>query len=278
MPKALANGIQIHYQQMGEGPDLVLIHGVTGDLSSWYLQVMPALAKEYRVTAYDLRGHGHSEVTPSGYTSAHMAADLHGLLGALGIDHAHLVGYSFGGTVALHCAVLHPERVASLILGDPMIPALRSLVDLEHWPYLEAAKTNLKERDIYLPEEKWFDLEYAARQILHTQIFFGPRQGMKRNSRRLLRLLNNTSALKEVLEVAGLTLDRIPEVRQPVLAMYGEASPVLQIALHLRDNMPNCRLVILEGLGHFFALSNPELLVTSIREFHRELAEKERGE
>ena len=63
MPKIHANGLNFHYQQAGEGPDVVLIHGVTGDLSIWFLcQAMGVLGRSFRVTAYDLRGHGYSDV------------------------------------------------------------------------------------------------------------------------------------------------------------------------------------------------------------------------
>src|SRR5258706_8468964 len=102
MPKVLANGIQQHYQMRGEGPDVVLLHGVTSNLAVWYNGVLPVLSSEFRVTAYDLRGHGLSDLTPNGYSSRDMSEDLHGLLDALEIRDAILVGHSFGGAIALH--------------------------------------------------------------------------------------------------------------------------------------------------------------------------------
>ena len=273
MPKVLVNGIQMHYQQSGQGQDVVLIHGVTGDLSTWYIGVMPALAREFRVTAYDLRAHGYSEGTPSGYTSAHMAADLEGLLVSLGIERAHLVGHSFGATVALHCAVLYPERVTSLVLADPGLPVLQPLIDLKKWPYLKDAQAMLKKRGLWIPDDKWSDLVFVARQALSIPrlVPFGLRREGARSHRRLLRLLDTTSALAEAQEVAGLTLERIGEVRQPTLAIYGETSRLLQTARYLQETMPSCRVDIVEGAAHFFALSKPELLVAHVREFLRGL-------
>src|SRR5580704_17752410 len=105
MPKIVANGMTFHYQQAGEGPDVVLIHGVTGDLSIWFLcNAMTDLAGTHRVTAYDLRGHGYSEAPPSGYTSADLSSDTIGLMDAIGAPKARLVGLSFGGVVAMHAA------------------------------------------------------------------------------------------------------------------------------------------------------------------------------
>jgi pimeloyl-ACP methyl ester carboxylesterase len=266
MPRILANGIQIHYQQAGVGPDVVLVHGVTGDLSGWYIRVMPFLAKGFRVTAYDLRGHGYSEMTANGYTSAHMAADLRGLLMSLGIERAHLVGHSFGANIALHCAMLFPERVASMFLIDPGIPGLLPLLDLEGWPELQAAQARLMEGDLMIPEDKWFDLEYMER-VLRTPVPAGLRRKSGRLGRRLSQLRDATSALTDAQRVAGLTMDRIAQIRQPTMAMYGRSSPFLQIARHLEREMPNCQVVVVEGFSHFFALLKPELIVAAVRNF-----------
>ena len=79
MPKLKANGLNFHYQQAGSGPDVILIHGVTGDLSIWFLcEAMGVLARSFRVTAFDLRGHGYSDVPRDGYTSADQAGDVDG--------------------------------------------------------------------------------------------------------------------------------------------------------------------------------------------------------
>ncbi len=120
-------------------PDVVLIHGVTGDLSIWYLcQAIQTLGTTRRVTAYDLRGHGYSDAPPTGYTSADHAADLFALMDDRGIEHATLVGHSFGGVIALHAAVLAPERVDAVVLSDPYFPALRHLEDVSRWGHWQS--------------------------------------------------------------------------------------------------------------------------------------------
>lgn len=134
MPRATVNDVSIHYQQAGHGPDLVMIHGLFGNLAFWYLSVLPALVRDFRVTLYDLRGHGYSDMPRSGYTSSHMAADLKELLDHLGVKQAHLVGHSFGGAVALHFAVLHPIHVLSLTLADARVPSLQPALPPPHAP------------------------------------------------------------------------------------------------------------------------------------------------
>jgi pimeloyl-ACP methyl ester carboxylesterase len=269
MPKANVNGINIHYQTSGQGPDVVLIHGASANMAFWYMSSLPALIKEFRVTTYDLRGHGYSDVTPSGYTSADMAADLRTLLDHLEIERAHLVGHSFGGVVSLHTAVLHPERVASLVLADPEIPALSHLCNLKEWHYWEAWNAKLREFGIDVPEEKWNDLDYVLRQSLYIPMAYGIRKGKKRKSKRLLRLLDYTTAISEFRKFAGLTMDRIHQVKQPTLAIYGKLSPFLPVCRHLKENMPKCKSVIVPT-GHFHPGLEPEIFVEHVTDFLRD--------
>src|ERR1700742_3672659 len=133
MPVIDLDGLRIHYQQRGTGPDVVLIHAATSNLSIWmFSNLMEALACEFRVTAYDLRGHGASDAPGTSYTSADMANDLWKLHSALQLGPAILVGHSFGGVIAMHAALLHPEMVRGVIIYDSFFPGL---ADLE--PYLD---------------------------------------------------------------------------------------------------------------------------------------------
>src|SRR5438874_937558 len=100
MPKALLkSNLKLHYQQVGQGPDVVMIHGLTGNLAVWHLNIIPHLWDHYRLLTYDLRGHGYSDVPSTGYSADDMATDLGDLLDALGIERAALVGHSFGADV-----------------------------------------------------------------------------------------------------------------------------------------------------------------------------------
>ena len=138
MPKVSVNGFGLHYWQLGQGPDLVMLHGLNGNLAVWHLELAPRLRSEYRITTYDLRGHGRSEMPPAGYTTEDMAKDLRGLLDALQIPTAHLVGHSMGADIALHFALLYPDRVRRMVLIEPGIPALlrlRKREDWEGWAY-----------------------------------------------------------------------------------------------------------------------------------------------
>src|SRR2546422_9113536 len=116
MPKIRAGGLNFHYWQSGQGPDLVLVHGLGGNLAGWHLTMVPELQQHYRVTTYDLRGHGRSDAPRSGYTTGEMAEDLRAIMDALHVRPARIVGHSWGADVVLHFALLYPERGSQIVL------------------------------------------------------------------------------------------------------------------------------------------------------------------
>lgn len=115
-----SNGVQIHYADQGKGKPVVLLHGFLGTMHDWYTRgYVPALLDAgYRVLALDARGHGRSDKPhdPAQY-GPEMARDIVRLMDHVGIDKAHVVGYSMGGDLALKLLGLHPERLLSVTLG-----------------------------------------------------------------------------------------------------------------------------------------------------------------
>jgi pimeloyl-ACP methyl ester carboxylesterase len=270
MPMLSAHGLQFHVQQMGTGPDVVLIHGVTGDLSIWFLcQAMPALGTHYRVTAYDLRGHGYSDCPPSGYTSADHAGDLIALLDQIGAERTHLVGHSFGAVIALHAAVLAPERIGALVLSDPYFPALRHLEDVSRWGHWQNFRKEAEEVGVLLSEEYWYDLSRFFDQVLHLdgEALLRFRQAVGLPALNRLLRLGRTTCGADAKEPAGLTAERIQSVPHPVLALYGEFSPFLATADYLARHLPHCRLELVPGAKHRAPEENSEEFLRAIRTF-----------
>ena len=270
MPIRNVNGLQFHYQQAGSGPDVVLIHGLTGDLSIWFLcRAMQALAVTRRVTAYDLRGHGYSDAPPTGYTSADHAADLFALLDDLGIGRATLVGHSFGGVIALHAAVLAPERVEAVVLSDPYFPALRHLEDVSRWGHWRNFRDEAERAGVTLSDEHWYDLGRFFDQVRHLDgerlLAFRREVGLPALNR-LLRLGATTCGDDSKVE-AGLTAELIHGMSAPALALYGESSPFLATAEYLVRHLPDCRSAIVSGAKHRAPEENPEGFLRLLREF-----------
>ena len=102
----------------------------------WFLQYALPLSKHFRITLFDLRGHGYSSMPASGYEAAKAAEDITGLLDHLGIASCVLVGHSYGGGVALEFAGRHPQRVEKLVVLDTKINALQPTQRLSDSPHL----------------------------------------------------------------------------------------------------------------------------------------------
>jgi 3-oxoadipate enol-lactonase len=115
--KQLVNGIQMNYEDVGNGPALLLIHGFPLDHTLWTYQ-LESLRNEYRLVAPDLRGHGKSQTPPGPYRMEQMAQDLCDLIDSLKIERVVLVGLSMGGYIAFASWRLYPHRVRALVLAD----------------------------------------------------------------------------------------------------------------------------------------------------------------
>ncbi|HWC27020.1 MAG TPA: alpha/beta hydrolase [Solirubrobacteraceae bacterium] len=267
MPKVtLSSGLKLHHQQAGEGPDLVMIHGLTGNLAVWHLQIVPLLWGEFRITTFDLRGHGYSSMPPSGYSADTMAGDLRELLDALEIERPFIVGHSFGADIALYFALNHPERVEAIVALEPALPAMvymRAGGEWEGWSYW----ADVLERCGHpVPADKRSDVDYLLRQSLQVPKKWGPLNGLPRNPKPFLRLMDETTFAADSQIVGSLTLDRIANIATPVVLIYGERSAFLATHDRLYAELPSVRSVLLPRTewGHFGPLEQPELVAQHI--------------
>jgi pimeloyl-ACP methyl ester carboxylesterase len=267
MPKTNVNGVDLHYISMGAGADVVMLHGFLGNLAVWHLQIAPQLRRSFRITTYDLRGHGYSEVTPRGYSAGEMAEDLAALLDALGIERAHLVGHSFGADICMYFALKYPHRVKKLVALEPGLAALVDQRKHESWGGWSYWVRKLEEVGIMVPEEKRTDLEFLLDVSLNTPKFYGPARGLPRNREPLLKLIRETTLLADYEIIGELTLEAVRTIRTPTLLMYGDQSHFLSSFEVLREELPNCYPVLLPGGEHFGPLEQPELLTEAIVEF-----------
>jgi 3-oxoadipate enol-lactonase len=275
MPEVEANGTRLFYQQSGTGPDVVLLHAVTSNQAIWLFSgLTDALAADYRVTTFDLRGHGQSERPPTGYTSADMAADLAALHAALGLRPVALVGHSFGGVTAVHAAALYPDRVRGVILSDSFFPALQRV---EPNFGKMALWTEVREKfalvGVRLGETVDFEALFRESAALDSErlsaleAIYGT---FGRGWVRQLPRFAETTCGTDVMEVAGLTAEVIAGVKQPVAALYDEFSPFLATCRWLEANLPDCTAEIIPGAKHLAMLENaPGFLAAARRHLAR---------
>ncbi len=278
MPDVVVNGTRLFYQQTGDGPDVVLIHAVTSNQAVWVFSGLSEAiaAVGFRVTTYDLRGHGMSERPPTGYTSAAMAEDFLALHAALGLKPALLVGHSFGGVIGLHVALLHPACVAGLVMSDSFLPGLRHVEPNYGRPNVWA---DLRAKFGKVGVDLGETVDFA--RLFRTAAEFTPDQAkaideiygaVGRGWLRQLPLLAETTCGDEVLAEAGLTADRIASVSRPVVALYDEFSPFLATCRWLEQHLPDCVAEIIPEAKHLAVVENTAAFTESVLRHLRRMA------
>ena len=287
MPSVEVNGVRINYVQIdceskNSYEDLVMIHGLATSLAFWYFHYVPEFSNHYRITLYDLRGHGRSAITDSGYFPKNMAVDLSRLLDHLCITRAHFIAHSFGGVVALNLACTNPDRFASLVLADTHIDAARRLqktgksefdkriqLILKHYgldidtrdPYfghrLLSEVAHLQNKNVKISEE----LEDLAYPFME--------RNSKRTANQWLKLMEKTRAEKELMDNDNLTLDALQRLTFPILAIYGEHSHAMPTGRQLLKVWPHADFRTIRNAGHFFPTTRPSDFIQNWRQFFR---------
>lgn len=133
---ASVNGVELYYEEHGNGPALLLIPGLGAD-THLFVGIIGPLAATCHVIAFDPRGAGRSDKPPGPYTIGQMADDAEGLLDVLGIERAVVAGYSMGGRIALSLALDHPTRVRRLVLAATSASTPPTRVLSRRWLALE---------------------------------------------------------------------------------------------------------------------------------------------
>ncbi|MFC9937359.1 alpha/beta fold hydrolase [Nocardiopsis alba] len=232
-----ADGTRLWYDVHGAGEPLLLIHGQSLDHEMWE-GVYTDLAEHHRVVRMDLRGTGGSDAPVDGpYSMELLAGDALAVLDDLGIDRAHVYGFSMGGKVAQTLAASAPERVGALVLGSTA-PGGDNEVERPHHASVALRKANTeKGRDLiahlfYTPE--WADShpETVARIL--------PRNPLRAQRRHYEASLKHDG------------WDRLPLIQAPTLVVHGEddeLTPVANAEL-LAERTPDARTLILPGARH----------------------------
>ena len=146
-----SDSLDMHYLDWGgTGRPVIVLHGAASS-SHWYDLVIPHMGEGFRVFALDQRAHGKTDQPSTGYDWRTLAGDVAGALDELGIQRAAVVGHSWGASVALSVAALHPDRVDALVMVDGGFGGGPRSPDMT-W---EEYKNRLSPRDIYGPRERY---------------------------------------------------------------------------------------------------------------------------
>ncbi|HVL89907.1 MAG TPA: alpha/beta hydrolase [Actinomycetota bacterium] len=254
-------GVALDYEVHGnEGPWVVLIMGLAYGRWGWHWNAGPLAERGYRVVTFDNRGVGGSDAPPGPYTAAEMAADTAGLMDALGIERAHVVGTSLGGFVAQELALARPELIERLVLactgfgGADFVPMPQRTLDL-----IELAPTLPDEERLRRFIENAFSDEFVTQRpdVVQTVIDF------RRESNQPLE-----SYMAQWN--AGATFDasdRVHVIEAETLCITGLEDAVVdpRNTPLLAERVPGAAITTLPG-GHLF-------FIEQAREFNRIVAD-----
>ncbi len=237
MAEIVARNCRFHIQKLGKsGEHVVFLHGMVWDnLSSWFFSAAPHVASVARVLLYDMRGHGKSERTPTGYRVEESVEDLKSILDEteFGTGAVHLVGNSFGGLLAIAFALKHPEMVASLVLVDAPLAdddTIQMMIDSLR---MEGAE---REREITRLFTHWLGRQTDPKNTLLAD-------GAK-------KLVYETSLIDDLDASRRFSDAELSQLAVPVLAIYGENSNLRTHGEHLTRLFPKCDFQLMEGGSH----------------------------
>jgi pimeloyl-ACP methyl ester carboxylesterase len=138
MPKVKVDDIQMHYEVKGRGFPLVMIMGMMRTMETWDPRLVEGLSKHFKLVLFDNRGVGRTDICKGDYTIRRFADDTAGLMNALGISKAHVLGISMGGMTAQELALNYPEKVSKLVLCSTSSHYLNQ--GFRRWRTLRVAK------------------------------------------------------------------------------------------------------------------------------------------
>jgi pimeloyl-ACP methyl ester carboxylesterase len=266
------HGHDVGYRMAGEGPVVVLIHGMAGSSLTWR-DVMPLLARDFTVVAPDLLGHGESAKPLGDYSLGAYASGLRDLLmGPLGIERATIVGQSLGGGVAMQLAYQHPELCERLVLAGSgglgrevswvlrllTLPAAEYVMPILFPRFLRDRGNKVSaffhERGIRAPHVAEMWRAYAS--LVEPE----NRQAFVRTLRAVVGPGGQTVSAADRLYLTAAV---------PTLILWGDQDDIIPVehAYAAHEHMPGSRLEIFEGAGHFLHLEQPAKFVEILTDF-----------
>ncbi len=260
MPKVKVNGINLFYEEHGQGFPVLFIHGFAGTHFMWAGQV-PVLSR-YRFITLDARGHGQSDSPPTvdKYTADNVVEDFYQLLKHLKVNKAVVGGLSMGGYLSLRFYLRHPEMVSALILMDTG-PGYRNAERRAEWNQTCEQRARILETEGIAgftgrPETADMDA-YTPREIM-----------LKHNPVGLAHMLRQVVGQHD-----PLVIENLANIKVPTLVLVGDKdTPYLTATDYMVKTIPGAKKALIPNAGHASNIDNPQAFNKAIEEFMGGLA------
>lgn len=262
MPKISVGKISMYYEIHGKGFPLVMIMGLGGPAAAWDRYIIEEFSKEFKVIIMDNRGTGQTDCPKENYTIDMLAEDTAGLMTALKVPRAHVLGVSMGGMISIKLALKHPEMVEKLVLGcttggvsrfvPPKADLMQSLSGLMSGDPSEALKAGLR--------------------ILYTEDFIA--EHPERIDELIEQMKNSSFSAEGVMrQLAGISVydahDQLHTIKNPTLILAGKKDSLVPFenSQILSEEIPNSKLVLFEDAAHGFYSQKREEFCQIVLEF-----------
>jgi pimeloyl-ACP methyl ester carboxylesterase len=273
MSTAVVGPVELYYEEHGRGDPLLLVMGLAADSRAWLFQV-PDFARHYRTIVFDNRGVGRSAKPPGPYTIHEMADDTAGLLDALGVERAHVVGVSMGGMIAQELALRHPARVRGLVLACTYPEPDETIESQRRFSATALGGTVTTDGEVridltaldpllffqhMLP--RVFSQSFIERELPTLVDLFG---GALEYGFSLEAILGQVAAA-----MGHSTTDRLHQITAPTLVITGDADLLIPPANSdiLARHIPGARLIKVPGGSHAFNFETPEVFNRAVLDF-----------
>jgi len=246
MPVIKVNNASVHIQELNKGAKetILLIHGMFSNLSVYYFNIAPILAKNFHVVMYDMKSHGMSARSENGYDLNTMTDDLLALMETLNLKSVHLAGYSYGGLIALKMAMRYPGRVKKLAIIEAPDPSdeetLNNVIDVYSKEALEEYIHNVADKRV------------------------GRRQLDK--SHKMYEYMFNETTIRSDMNSERDFFSSISHLSQDTLLVYGNGSNCADSGRKLYDKITRSKLLFLDG-DHNLPLQQPEAIANRLKDF-----------
>lgn len=266
MPYAETNDIETYYESYGEGPPLVFVHGAWVDRRMWEPQVA-ALAGEYRVIVYDLRGHGRTGSSPErNYTIELLAADLRALIDALDLERPAVCGLSLGGMVAQLYAVRYND-LSGLVLADTAVST--RLTRSDRLQSLLFPKWSMTGTVRLLGPERYVDWAFRLARYTRSADWFGRDPEVGEYVRGTMAGFDTRSFNAVFDAIYGFRETDLAAISAPTLVLNGEfeSRSVFEHAAHVERTVPDARSAVIPDAGHTANMESPAAFTRELRGF-----------
>jgi pimeloyl-ACP methyl ester carboxylesterase len=256
------DGLEVVYDVRGEGdPTLLFVHCWSCDRSFWHNQV-DLFAADYRIVTLDLPGHGESGRNREEWSIAGLALDVQAVIEHLDLQNVILVGHSMGGPVSVETARLLPDRIIGIICVDTLHNLEMEYTDEMMKPFVDRFEEDFK------GTMRWFFSSIAAEGADSTTVQWILDKALAADKQVAVALMRDFPNLGLKERVAELSIP----IRCINAAPNPPAAPVTEIETNQKYGDFDATLV--EGVGHFIQLENPELFNEELRSVLRELAHR----